>query len=181
MQVRPTLFPEVKCIEPRVFADDRGWLFETWSAERYAAAGIDTTFVQSNHSHSKQGVVRGLHYQLGAGQAKLVWVPRGRILDVAVDIRPGSPTFGRAVVVELSAHNRRQLFIPTGFAHGFLALEESDVLYMMSDRYQPALERGIAWRDPSLGLPWPEAGGVMSPRDAVLPLLASVPESDLPS
>jgi len=182
MQLCPTDLAEVKVIEPRVFSDERGWLFEAWSHHRYAEElGIPHAFVQSNHSHSVADVVRGLHYQLGHGQAKLVRVVRGRILDVAVDVRRGSPTFGQCTRAVLSAENRRQMYIPSGFAHGFMALEESDVLYLMSDRYRPEQERGIQWTDPALGLPWPEAGGVVSPRDRVLPLLEDVAAADLPS
>lgn len=180
MQVRPTDIPEVKILEPTVFRDDRGWLAETWSQERYTQAGISHPFVQSNHSHSVAGVVRGLHYQLDPGQAKLVWVVRGRILDVALDLRRGSATFGRWTSTELSAQNRLQMYIPTGFAHGFIALEDCDVLYLMSDGYRPALERGVCWRDPALGLPWPGDHARLSDKDRQLPFLADVLPADLP-
>jgi len=181
VQVRPTDIPEVKILEPKVFSDDRGWLCETWSQERYARAGIPHTFVQSNHSHSVAGVVRGMHYQLGDGQAKLVWVVRGRILDVALDLRTGSPTFGRWTSTELSSENRLQMYIPAGFAHGFMALEDCDVLYLMSDRYRPSLERGICWRDPALALPWPGDHATLSEKDRQLPLLANVNARNLPA
>jgi dTDP-4-dehydrorhamnose 3,5-epimerase len=180
MQVRATALAGIQIIEPRVFHDDRGWLFESWSEQRYREAGIAASFVQTNHSHSKAGVVRGLHYQLGSGQSKLISVVRGRILDIAVDLRRGSPTFGQHIQEELSAENRRQVFIPAGFAHGFMALEDSDVLYMMSDVYRPELERGIAWHDPALGLPWPDSGGILSEKDRALPLLADMAPADLP-
>ena len=181
MQVRSTTLREVKVLEPRVFTDDRGWMFESWSRQRYADVGIPQDFVQANHSHSVAGVVRGLHYQLGSGQAKLVRVVRGRILDVAVDVRQGSPTFGQWTSAVLSSENHHQMYIPPGFAHGFMSLEESDVLYLMSDFYQPSLERGILWQDPELALPWPEAGGILSAKDQILPRLADVGSTDLPA
>lgn len=180
MQVRATRFPEVKRIEPRHFGDARGQLLELWSRPRYAAHGIPTDFVQANHSINRAGAVRGLHFRVGVGQEKLVWVVRGRILDVVLDIRRGSPTFGTWTSVELSADNHHQLYIPAGFAHGFVALEDAEVQYLLSDCYRPELERGVSWRDPSLALPWPGTGAVLSDRDAALPRLADVSESDFP-
>ena len=135
MQVRPTDLAEVLVLKPRVFSDARGSIFEAWSQRRYAEIGISESFVQSNHSHSVAGAVRGLHFQLGTGQAKLVRVVRGRVLDIAVDVRLGSPSFGHWTSQVISAENRLQMFIPVGFAHGFMALEDSDVLYLMSDHY----------------------------------------------
>ena len=180
LSVMPTTLDGVKVIEPRTFQDERGGLFEFWSAARYASAGISTPFVQGNHSINRAGAVRGLHFCIGTGQAKLIWVTRGSVLDVVVDVRVGSPTFGGHLRVELSAKNRRQLYVPAGFAHGFVALEDADVQYLLSDRYRPEFERGISWRDPCFGLPWPLAGGIQSPRDRALPLLADFPVEELP-
>ena len=180
LQVTPMPLDGVKLIEPRVFRDERGGLFEFWSAARYADAGIPTLFVQGNHSINRAGAVRGLHFCVGSGQAKLVWATRGSVLDVVVDVRVGSPTFGQHFSVELSAKSRRQLYVPAGFAQGFIAKEDADVQYLLSDRYRPELERGISWRDPRFGLPWPLAGGIQSRRDRALPLLADFPVEDLP-
>jgi dTDP-4-dehydrorhamnose 3,5-epimerase len=174
-----TDLPEVKLIEPRVFSDDRGFFLETYSTTQFREAGLDCEFVQDNHSYSRPRVLRGMHYQLGPGQAKLVMVPRGRIMDVAVDIRFGSPTFGRFTSVELSGESWRMVFIPVGFAHGFYALEESDVIYKCSDIYRPELERGIAHDDPRLGIPWPDADPLLSPKDREHPRLADIGQADL--
>jgi dTDP-4-dehydrorhamnose 3,5-epimerase len=147
-------------ITPRRFGDDRGFFLETYSARDFAALGIPDVFVQDNHSLSaRPGTVRGLHFQLPPHpQAKLVRVLRGAILDIAVDIRRGSPSFGRHVAVELSAANARQLYVPIGFAHGFCTLEpDTEVAYKVTDLYAPACDRGIAWDDPDLALPWPFA------------------------
>jgi dTDP-4-dehydrorhamnose 3,5-epimerase len=181
MKVVPTALPEVLLVEPRCFADSRGHLFEAYAQRRYREAGIVDTFVQINQSHSVAGVVRGLHYQLGdPPQAKLVRVVRGRILDVAVDLRRGGPRFGRHVAVELSADNRRQLYLPPGFAHGFCALEPSDVLYLQSAHYAPELERGVRHDDPRLAIHWPVSEPLISERDAPLPLLSALSPDDLP-
>ena len=178
MKATPTALPGVILVEPAAFADERGHFMETWHHGRYRAAGIDPAFVQSNAAHSRRGVLRGLHYQLGRPQAKLLWVPHGEILDVAVDVRRGSPTFGRWVGEVLSADNRRQLFVPAGFAHGYCVLSETaDVVYLCSDFYAPAEERGVRWDDPALAIEWPEQAPLVSAKDRALPLLSA---ADLP-
>ncbi|MFM7137384.1 MAG: dTDP-4-dehydrorhamnose 3,5-epimerase [Planctomycetota bacterium] len=174
MTVTPTEIPDVLLIEPRVFADDRGAFFESFNARAFAAAvGREIAFVQDNQSTSRQHVLRGLHYQEPNPQGKLVRTLAGAIYDVAADIRPGSPTFGRWVGVELTADNRRQLWVPEGLAHGFLVLSESaDVLYKTTDFYAPAAEKCLRWDDPALGIRWPlSAPPVLSPRDAAAPTL----------
>lgn len=164
-------------VRPRRFEDARGWFSETYSRERYAALGIDCLFVQDNHSMSREvGVLRGLHWQAPPyGQAKLVRCVRGAIWDVAVDARRGSPTFGRWVAAELSAANGHQLFVPVGFAHGFITTApDSEVEYKVSTPYAPASEGGVIWNDPSLSLPWPlpSGGPILSPKDETLPPLS---------
>lgn len=175
MKVTPTALPEVLVIEPLVAEDARGFFLESWNARAFAAAGIAVGFVQDNHSRSARGVLRGLHYQLARPQGKLVRVVHGRVWDVAVDIRRSSPRFGRWAGTELSAANRQMLWVPPGFAHGFLALEEgSDVLYKCTDFYAPEHERGILWSDPGIGIPWPLPAGeqpLLAPRDAAAPPL----------
>lgn len=160
--------------EPRVFRDDRGFFFESWNARNFnRAVGSDIQFVQDNHSHSARNVLRGLHYQIKQPQGKLVRAVRGRIFDVAVDIRTSSPSYGHWTGVELSDENCRQLWVPAGFAHGFLVLSESaDVLYKATDYYAPEHERCLAWNDPDVGIAWPlQAAPVLSPKDAAgLPL-----------
>ncbi len=177
-----TDIPGVLLFTPRVFGDDRGFFLQTYQVNEYAAAGLDRVFVQDNLSRSRFGTIRGLHYQLKNPQAKLVSVLRGSVLDVAVDIRRGSPTFGRAVAVELSEENRRQLFIPEGFAHGFRVLSDSaDFYYKCTDVYAPGDEYGILWNDSALAIPWGEvAAPVVSPKDQKLPRLADVPPEHLP-
>jgi dTDP-4-dehydrorhamnose 3,5-epimerase len=167
MQIDTTDLPSVLVITPRVFKDARGFFFESYNAEQFEARGIDTVFVQDNHSHSTRGTLRGLHFQLPPmAQNKLVRCARGTIWDVAVDIREGSPTFGRWVGVELSAENFRQLYVPSGFAHGFCVLsDEAEVLYKASAVYSPAHERSIAWDDPAIGIAWPLAEPLVSDRD----------------
>lgn len=157
MKVTSTSIPDVLIIEPRVFGDERGFFFESYNQQAFkAATGIEAHFVQDNHSRSAQGVLRGLHYQLEQAQGKLVRVVRGAVFDVAVDIRKTSATFGQWVGVELSEANYRQLWVPPGFAHGFLTLSESaDFLYKTTDYYAPQHERCIAWNDPTLGIDWP--------------------------
>jgi len=177
MEIIPTEIPEVRRVRPRRFGDDRGFFSETFRSEWFP--GID--FVQDNHSLSaEQGTVRGLHFQTPPfAQDKLVRVARGRILDVAVDIRVGSPTFGEHVTVELSADNWEQLLVPRGFAHGFVTLEpNSEVLYKTSDVYSSEHDAGIRWNDPTLHIAWDvEEGAVsLSERDAGLPLLADLPD-----
>jgi dTDP-4-dehydrorhamnose 3,5-epimerase len=174
MKVTPTEIPGVLLIEPRVFADDRGAFFESFNARAFGAAvGREVAFVQDNQSTSRRHVLRGLHYQEPNPQGKLVRALAGAIYDVAADIRPGSPTFGRWVGVELSAENRRQLWVPEGLAHGFLVLSDSaEVLYKTTDFYAPSSEKCLRWDDPSLGIRWPlSAPPVLSPRDAAAPPL----------
>ena len=175
MRVRPTELPGVLVIEPAVFHDPRGFFFEAYHAERYRALGIAETFVQDNHSRSAAGTIRGLHLQVGRPQAKLIRVLAGAIWDVAVDVRRGSPTFGRWTAVTLSAENFRQLFIPAGFAHGFcVTSREADVEYKCSGFYDPAAEIGIAWDDPALAIPWPAERPLLSDRDRGHPRLSEI-------
>lgn len=161
MNVIATAIPEVLILEPKLFRDDRGFFFESHNRAAFAAAtGADPEFVQDNQSRSARGVLRGLHYQLQQPQGKLVRVLAGTIFDVAVDLRKGSATFGQSVGVELSGENFRQLWVPVGFAHGFLVLSESaDVHYKTTDYYAPAGERCLQWDDPALGIPWPQVAG----------------------
>ncbi len=169
MNVMATEIPGVLLLEPRVFTDDRGAFFESFNAAAFAAAvGRPVSFVQDNQSTSRRHVLRGLHYQEPKPQGKLVRVVAGVIYDVAADIRPGSPSFGRWVGIELSAENRRQLWVPEGLAHGFLVLSESaEVLYKTTDFYAPGCEKIIRWDDPTLGIRWPlSAPPLLSPRDA---------------
>jgi dTDP-4-dehydrorhamnose 3,5-epimerase len=165
--------PDIILIEVKRFPDHRGFFTETYKRSEFAAHGIPHTFVQSNWSHSVRGVLRGLHYQKHPqAQGKLVTVLTGQIFDVAVDIRRGSPTYGRWVGEVLSAENGRMLYVPEGFAHGFCALsQETDVLYMITGEYARELERGIAWNDPEIGVQWPITNPVLSARDTQLPLL----------
>lgn len=169
----------VKLLKPKRFADERGWFAETYNERQYLAAGIAARFVQDNHSLScGAGVLRGLHFQTPPhGQAKLVRCVRGRIFDVAVDVRRGSPTYGRWVGAELSAENGTQLYVPIGFAHGFLTLEpDTEVIYKVSDFYAPQCDGGIRWDDPTIGVRWPLADGgqpQLSAKDEALPLLSA--------
>lgn len=166
MNVVPTSLPGVLIIEPQVFPDGRGWLFESYQAARYAAAGLPERFVQDNHSRSAPGTLRGLHYQLAHPQGKLVRCVRGAIFDVAVDIRRGSPAFARWVGVELSEDNKRQLYIPPGFAHGFCVPDVlSEVEYKCTDYYDPDDQRGIIWNDPAIGIAWRIPRPLLSPKD----------------
>ena len=182
MSVAATELPEVLVVTPRVLRDERGRFFESWSADRYAAWGLPTRFVQDNVSFSTAGVLRGLHLQFPQGQGKLISVLRGEILDVAVDVRRGSTTFGRWCAERLSAENARQLWVPEGFAHGFLVIgEEALVTYKVTAAYHPESELTIAWDDPDLGIAWPIAGAPrLSPRDAAACRLRDVPEERLP-
>lgn len=176
MRVIATELPGVLIVEPQVFADRRGFFLESYNQQRYAEHGIDVAFVQDNHSRSARGTLRGLHYQAPPGQGKLVRVVAGEVFDVAVDIRRGSPTYGRWVGVTLSAENHRQLYVPTGFAHGFCVVSESaDFLYKVTSYYAPAEERGIAWDDPALGIEWPVQDPILSDRDRHHPPLAEAP------
>lgn len=181
MNVEPTAIPDVRILTPRRFGDHRGFFSETYNRETFAKAGVTLTFVQDNHSLSAAvGTLRGLHFQSHpAAQDKLVRVARGRILDVAVDLRRSSPSYGQHVAVELSAENWRQLLIPVGFAHGFITLEpDTEVLYKVTDLYSAAHDLGLAWDDPALGIDWPlpPGGPVLSDKDRHHPRLADLPE-----
>ena len=168
MNVTPTALPDVKLIEPRVFGDERGFFMETWNARAFAQAGLAETFVQDNHSRSRRGVLRGLHYQIEHAQGKLVRVVAGEVFDVVVDLRRGSPTFGRSVGLTLSAQNRRMLWVPPGFAHGFLAVSEyAEFLYRTTDYWYPEHERTLLWNDPALGIEWPPSDvPILAAKDA---------------
>ena len=170
-----TALPGVTLIEPRVFGDDRGFFLESWNAATFAAAGLDLAFVQDNHSRSARGVLRGLHYQLQNPQGKLVRVTQGAVFDFAVDIRRSSPHFGQWVGYELSDANKRMLWVPPGFAHGFLVLSDTaDFLYKCTALYDPPSDRGIRFDDPAIGIAWPDTGVtvLLSGKDAAAPLLA---------
>jgi dTDP-4-dehydrorhamnose 3,5-epimerase len=170
-----TALPGVLLIEPRVFGDARGFFLESWNRRSFAQAGLDLDFVQDNHSRSVRGVLRGLHYQLSNPQGKLVRVTQGAVFDVAVDIRRSSPHFGRWVGYELSEANHRMLWIPPGFAHGFLVLSDSaDFLYKCTTLYDPPSDRGIRWDDPAIAIAWPDVGAapLLSAKDAAAPGLA---------
>jgi dTDP-4-dehydrorhamnose 3,5-epimerase len=169
MKVTPTALPEVLLIEPRVFGDDRGFFFESWNERAYAEAGIREHFVQDNHSRSAKGVLRGLHYQIRQPQGKLVRVIAGEIFDVAVDIRRSSPRFGKSITVRLNAERKNLLWVPAGFAHGFLVVSEAaEVLYKTTDFYAPEHERTIAWDDPALDIDWPlEGTPLLSAKDRI--------------
>jgi dTDP-4-dehydrorhamnose 3,5-epimerase len=166
--VTRTAIPDVLVIEPKVFGDARGFFLESWNARSFAEAGLPAVFVQDNHSRSPRGVLRGLHYQIVQPQGKLVRVAAGEVFDVAVDLRRASPTFGRWVGERLSGDNKRMLWIPPGFGHGFLVLSDAaDFLYKTTDYYAPEHERVIAWNDPDLAIAWPLAGTpTLSARDA---------------
>jgi dTDP-4-dehydrorhamnose 3,5-epimerase len=184
MEIRPTAIPDVLLVEPRVFGDARGFFFESFNRRRLEAAlGRSLDFVQDNHSRSARGVLRGLHYQLPRPQAKLVRVVRGEIFDVAVDLRRASPTRGRWVGERLSAENKRQLWIPEGFAHGFLALsDEAELLYKATDYWHAEHEHCIRWDDPTLAVAWPAVGAapLVSAKDAAGLALAAAPLFDPP-
>ena len=178
MEMIETEIPDVKVLKPKVFQDTRGYFCETYSEKSYKEAGIDRHFVQDNESMSMRGVLRGLHYQIEPyAQAKLIRVVRGAVLDVAVDIRKGSPTFGKVVVVELSEHNKQQIFIPQGFAHGFLVLEDNTIFSYKCDAfYNPQCERGIRWDDPQIAIPWPKLDVPynLSDKDKKQPFLSEI-------
>jgi len=167
VKVTPTAIADVRLVEPRVFEDARGFFFESWNARALAAQGLDAAFVQDNHSRSVRHVLRGLHYQMQHAQGKLVRVVAGEVFDVAVDLRRRSATFGRHVAVTLSASDRRMLWIPPGFAHGFLVLSDAaEFLYKTTDYWYPEHERTLLWNDPALGIAWPVAQPVLAPKDA---------------
>lgn len=180
LSVEPTAIPDVKIVTPKRFGDNRGFFSETYNRQRFTEAGIDMEFVQDNHSLSAvTGTVRGLHFQSEPfAQAKLIRVVRGRVLDVAVDLRRSSQTFGKHVAVELSADNGRQLFVPVGFAHGFCTLEpNTEIEYKVSAYYSAAHDHGLAWDDPALGIAWPvdRAKAILSDKDRRQPTLAELP------
>lgn len=175
MKVAETTLPGVLVIEPEVFRDARGFFLETYRADRYRAAGVAGEFVQDNHSRSSRGTVRGLHMQIAHPQGKLVRAVSGEMLDVAVDVRVGSPTFARWFAVRLSGENFRQLWVPPGFAHGFVVLSDVvDVEYKCTDVYRPEDELTIRWNDPQIGVDWAIVDPVLSRRDAAAPLLREV-------
>ena len=180
MQFIQTDIPEVVTLEPHVFEDSRGFFMETYQAQEFTQAGIDFNFLQDNHSRSKQNTLRGLHYQIRHPQGKLVRTVIGEVFDVAVDLRRSSPTFGRSIHIVLSAQNKRQLWIPPGFAHGFYVVSEwAEVLYKATEFYDPEAERAIIWNDPTLGVPWPIKPGEipsLSPKDLLGKLL---PEAEV--
>lgn len=181
MKVTETELPGVLVIEPDVFGDDRGFFCETWSQKRYAELGIPETFVQDNVSFSSRGILRGLHLQHPYGQGKLVSVLVGEVYDVAVDVRPASPTFGRWVGTLLSASNHRQVYVPPGFAHGFCVTGETALFsYKCTEAYHRETELGVAWDDPALAIAWPVTEPQVSPKDRGFPRLADIPRDRLP-
>ena len=181
VKILETSLPGVLFIEPDVYTDSRGFFIETYHQVKYTERKIDQVFVQDNYSHSKQGVLRGLHYQLSSPQGKLIFVITGEIFDVAVDIRCGSPTFGKWVGGLLSAENNRQVFVPTGFAHGFCVLSETaNVIYKCTDLYDPGDERGILWSDPFVDITWLVESPTLSEKDRKNPKLKEIPENLLP-
>lgn len=181
MNVISTQIEGVILLEPRVFGDHRGFFLETYQKRRYAEAGIDIEFVQDNISFSGRHTLRGLHYQYPHGQAKLVQCLQGEIFDVAVDIRHGSPTFGHWTGAMLSSENRRQLYIPDGFAHGFCVLSETALfMYKCSDYYEPRAEGGICWNDPEVGIDWPVHSPILSERDQTFRKLSQIDPKRLP-
>jgi len=176
-----TKLPGVLIIEPATFGDTRGFFMETWNRDRYAKAGLSASFVQDNLSFSKKGSLRGLHFQYLNAQGKLVYVLQGEVFDVAVDIRVGSPTFGEWVGFELTADNKRQLYIPEGVAHGFCVTGETALFaYKCTDFYNPQAEGGVIWNDPDIGIAWPIDTPVLSEKDRNYPLLKELPKNRLP-
>ena len=177
MKLIQTAIPDVLIIEPKVFGDQRGFFYESFNRRQFASLiGRDLDFVQDNHSRSEKNVLRGLHFQIQQAQGKLVRVIQGAVFDVAVDIRKSSPTFGQHVAIELSAENQRMLWVPEGFAHGFLVTSATaEFLYKTTDYYAPEFERSIAWNDPALAIAWPIQGApILSAKDLQAPLLADV-------
>jgi dTDP-4-dehydrorhamnose 3,5-epimerase len=182
MRATPTDLPEVILVEPQVFSDARGFFLETWNQGRYGEAGLPAAFVQDNVSRSARGVLRGLHFQNPKSQGKLVTVLEGEVYDVAVDIRVGSPRFGRWVGALLSGDNKQQLYIPEGFAHGFCVTSDFAIFtYKCTELYAPDAERGIAWNDPDLHIPWPIDRPRLSPKDEKYPRLRDIDRTVLPS
>lgn len=181
MEVTETKLPGVMVIEPKVFGDDRGFFMETWNEARYKEAGLPHEFVQDNVSFSQRGVLRGLHFQNPNQQGKLVYVLQGEVFDVAVDIRVGSPHFGEWAGAMLSAENKRQFYVPEGFAHGFLVTSDSALFcYKCTDRYNGGAEGSVLWNDPEIGIEWPVEEPTLSEKDRGAPLLSRMPEEQLP-
>ncbi|MGV8960568.1 MAG: dTDP-4-dehydrorhamnose 3,5-epimerase [Stenotrophomonas sp.] len=181
MKIIETKLPGCVVIEPAVFGDERGFFFETWNAERFGQHGLPTTFVQSNVSSSAKGVLRGLHYQWPRPQGKLVSVLEGEVYDVAVDIRRGSPTFGQWAAVVLSAENKKQFWIPEGFAHGFAVLSERAIFsYLCTEVYLKDFDAGVRWNDADIAVDWPITDPTLSGKDEVAPFLKNIPEDRLP-
>ena len=181
MKVIPTALPGVVIIEPKIFPDARGFFVETYNKERYVAAGIDIDFVQDNLSFSSKGVLRGLHYQKPHAQGKLVYVLQGEVWDVAVDIRHGSPTFGEWTAVTLTSENKKQFYIPPGFAHGFCVMSETALFtYKCTEFYHPECDGGFRWDDPEIGIEWPVTAPLLSEKDGKLPFLRDIPTGRLP-
>lgn len=176
-----TALPGVCLIEPTVFRDDRGFFFESYQKKKFADLGICDHFVQDNHARSIKGTLRGLHYQVACPQAKLCRIVQGAVLDVVVDLRRGSPNFGQHITALLSAENHWMIYVPAGFAHGYLVLSETaEFLYKCSDYYSPQNERGLIWNDPAIGIPWGIDDPILSAKDRLHPALAVVPPEDLP-
>ncbi len=182
MQIHQTDLPGVVIIEPKVFGDERGYFMETWNQERYAAGVTSDSFVQDNVSFSRKGVLRGLHFQKINPQGKLVYVLQGEVFDVALDIRVGSPTFGKWTSVVLSAENKRQFFIPAGFAHGFCVTSDTALFaYKCTDKYNPQSEGSVLWNDPDLNIPWPTDAPELSAKDSQGTKLADYATELLPT
>ena len=178
-----TALPEVFLIEPEVHGDDRGWFFESYRRDKLAGLGIEGEFVQDNHSKSSRGVLRGLHFQLGKPQGKLIRVVEGEIFDVAVDVRRGSPRYGKWAGAKLTGESKRMMYVPAGFAHGFTVMSETaEIIYKCTDYYAPEEERGVLWSDPAIGIEWPMSGTkpVLSAKDRAYTPLSEIDPSDLP-
>lgn len=181
MHTIETKLPGVVVVEPAVFEDARGFFMETWNRARYAQAGIGATFVQDNVSCSTKGTLRGLHFQYPHPQGKLVYVLQGEVYDVAVDVRVGSPTFGQWGSVVLSGQNKRQVYVPPGFAHGFCVTSDVALFaYKCTQAYDPQCDRGLHWRDPRIGIEWPLESPILSPKDRGAPVLSEIPPAHLP-
>jgi dTDP-4-dehydrorhamnose 3,5-epimerase len=181
MNVVETGLPGALVVEPKVFGDERGFFMETWREDRYEEAGLPKHFVQDNLSFSRGGVLRGLHFQNPDQQGKLVYVLQGEVYDVAVDIRVGSPTFGKWAAVTLSAQNKRQFYVPEGFAHGFLVMSDAALFaYKCTARYNARAEASVLWSDPEIGISWPTDNPILSEKDRAAPPLGEVPAEQLP-
>lgn len=181
MNVKETKLPGVLILEPKVFSDDRGYFIETWNIKRYEQAGIPGPFVQDNISFSQKGILRGLHFQYPQSQGKLIQVLSGEVLDIIVDIRVGSPSYGQWIGEILSESNHRQLYVPLGFAHGYCVTSETaHFSYKCTDFYNPATEHGIIWNDPDIGIEWPTAEPVLSAKDKAYPRLRDLKPENLP-